>query len=130
MVVNIRLKPGQRAPMLSLMSTDVEKMVEALLQKGRREIVACIPDRREESIALLRFADILRRSADRLCHESALAARVHGASWRELGEAVGGITPQGAEHRFSPAAKERRSKTSKMEWAGKERRGTPVSTST
>jgi hypothetical protein len=51
-----------------------------------------------------------------------MAARNHGASWREVGEAVGGITPQGAEHRFSPAAKERRSKTSKEEWAGKERR--------
>jgi hypothetical protein len=111
------------------MSTDTETIVETVVQRGRHELVADISDRREESLALLRFADILRRSADRLCHESAMAARDHGASWRELGEAVGGITPQGAEHRFSPAAKERRSKTSKMEWAGKERRRTPVSTS-
>jgi len=35
---------------------------------------------------------------------------------------VGGITPQGAEHRFSPSARERRSKASKAEWAQKERR--------
>ena len=130
MVVNTKLKQGHPAPILVFMSTDVETMVETLLRRGRRELVAGIPDTREGSIALLRFADILRRSADRLCHESAMAARDHGASWRELGEAVGGITPQGAEHRFSPAAKERRSKTSKMEWAGKERRGRPVSAST
>jgi hypothetical protein len=77
---------------------------------------------REGSLGLLRFADLLRKSADRLCHDAATAARDHGASWREIGEAVGGITPQGAEHRFSPAAKERRSKTAKKEWAGKERR--------
>jgi hypothetical protein len=38
---------------------------------------------------------------------------------------VGGITPQGAEHRFSQAAKERRSKASKVVWAGKERRAVP-----
>jgi hypothetical protein len=50
---------------------------------------------------------------------------MQGASWREIGEAVGGITPQGAEHRFSAAAKERRSKASKAEWASKERRSTP-----
>ena len=38
---------------------------------------------------------------------------------------MGGITPQGAEHRFSAAAKERRSKASKAEWAKKDRRRTP-----
>jgi hypothetical protein len=92
------------------------------MQSGRRKLAGGVPEGRAESLALLRFADLLRRSADRLCHESAMAARNHGASWREVGEAVGGITPQGAEHRFSPAAKERRSKTSKEEWAGKERR--------
>jgi hypothetical protein len=104
------------------MPTDPESLVNALLENGRHELVAGVPDGREGSLALLRFADLLRRSADRLCHDSAMAARDHGASWREVGEAVGGITPQGAEHRFSPAAKERRSKTSKREWAGKERR--------
>jgi hypothetical protein len=104
------------------MSADVESIVDALVESGRHELVAGVPEGREESLALLRFADLLRRSADRLCHESAMSARNQGASWREVGEAVGGITPQGAEHRFSPAAKERRSKTSKMEWAGKERR--------
>jgi hypothetical protein len=104
------------------MPTDPESIVDTLVERGRDEFVAGASEGREGSLALLRFADLLRRSADRLCHESAMAARNHGASWRELGEAVGGITPQGAEHRFSPAAKERRSKTSKIEWAGKERR--------
>jgi len=104
------------------MSTNPESIVEALMERGRHQLVADFPEGRQGSLALLQFADLLRRSADLLCHESAMAARGHGASWREVGEAVGGITPQGAEHRFSPAAKERRSKTSKMEWAGKERR--------
>jgi len=104
------------------MSTDAESTVAAVVEHGRHEIVAGVPDGREGSLALLRFADLLRRSADGLCHESAMAARGHGASWREVGEAVGGITPQGAEHRFSPAARERRSKASKVVWAGHERR--------
>jgi hypothetical protein len=104
------------------MSTDAASNVDALVETGRQELTAGFPKGRERSLALLRFADLLRRSADRLCHESALEARDHGASWREIGEAVGGITPQGAEHRFSPAAKERRSKMSKMEWSGKDRR--------
>src|SRR5450631_3711743 len=107
------------------MPTDAESVVDTLVERGRQELVAGVSQGREGSLALLRFADLLRRSADRLCHESAMEARNHGASWRELGEAVGGITPQGAEHRFSPAAKERRSKTSKMEWVGKERRAVP-----
>jgi hypothetical protein len=104
------------------MSTDTEAIVDALVQSGRHELAGGVAQGREGSLALLRFADLLRRSADRLCHDSAMQARNHGASWREIGEAVGGITPQGAEHRFSPAAKERRSKTAKREWAGKERR--------
>jgi hypothetical protein len=107
------------------MSTDAESIVETLVERGRLEATAGLSDDREESLALVRFADLLRRSADRLCQESAMEARTHGASWRELGEAVGGITPQGAEHRFSPAAKERRSRTSKTGWAGKERRAVP-----
>src|ERR1700689_3927971 len=104
------------------MSTVAEPVVATLVERGRLQLFASVADEPEGSLALLRFADLLRRSADRLCHESASAARNHGASWRAIGEAVGGITPQGAEHRFSPAAKERRSKTSKREWAGKERR--------
>ena len=104
------------------MAMDAQTVVEGLLQSGRESLADGVTEGRDGSLALLRFADLLRRSADRLCHESAMAARNHGASWREVGEAVGGITPQGAEHRFSPAAKERRSKTSKKEWAGKERR--------
>jgi hypothetical protein len=106
------------------MSVHTDSLVDAWIERGRRELVADVPEGREGSLALLRFADLLRRSADRLCHESAIAARNEGASWREVGEAVGGITPQGAEHRFSPAAKERRSKASKVEWSGKERRMT------
>jgi hypothetical protein len=104
------------------MPPNPESIVDGLMQSGRHKLAGGVPEGRAGSLALLRFADLLRRSADRLCHESAMAARNHGASWREVGEAVGGITPQGAEHRFSPAAKERRSKTSKKEWAGKERR--------
>jgi hypothetical protein len=70
-------------------------------------------------------ADAMRRSAERLSQRSAELARLRGASWRQIGEAVGGITAQGAEHRFSAAAKERRSKASKAEWATKERRRVP-----
>jgi hypothetical protein len=104
------------------MSADTASIVEALVERGRLELRARTSDGSEDALALLRFADLLRRSADRLCHEAAMAARKEGASWRQIGEAVGGITPQGAEHRFSPAAKERRSKLSKIEWSGKERR--------
>jgi hypothetical protein len=91
---------------------------------GREEVVGGLPEGRDAALAELRFADSLRRSAERLSQRSAESARQHGASWREIGEVVGGITPQGAEHRFSAAAKERRSKASKAEWASKERRGT------
>jgi hypothetical protein len=125
MVVNTWLKLSCSRDILGPMPTNTEAVVDSLVERGRREIVGGVPEGREGSLALLRFADLLRRSAERLCHESALAARDQGASWRELGEAVGGITPQGAEHRFSPAAKERRSKTSKQVWAGKERRAVP-----
>ena len=106
------------------MHKNAESMVHALMERGRDQYAGGFPEGIERSVALLQFADLLRRSADDLCHESAMAARTHGASWRQIGEAVGGITPQGAEHRFSPAAKERRSKTSKIQWAGKERRAT------
>ena len=122
MVVNTWLKSTSFCRNLATMPPNPESIVDGLMQSGRRKLAGGIPEGRAGSLALLRFADLLRRSADRLCHESAMAARNHGASWREVGEAVGGITPQGAEHRFSPAAKERRSKTSKEEWAGKERR--------
>ena len=104
---------------------DPESIAAALVEDGRREAVVDMSDEPGKSIAALRFADELRRSADRLCHESAEGARRHGASWRQIGEAVGGITPQGAEHRFSPAAKERRSKASRVVWAGQERRAVP-----
>ena len=103
------------------MDSDPES-IASLVEVGRKEAVAGIPDEPAESLAALRFADLLRRSAEGLCQLSAETARHHGASWREIGDAVGGITPQGAEHRFSPAAKERRSKASKVEWASKERR--------
>lgn len=102
--------------------TDLEELVATLLEGGRTQAVIGVRDEPDGSLRTLRFADILRRSADRLCHEAAEVARGHGASWRQIGESVGGITPQGAEHRFSRAAKERRSKASKTVWAGKERR--------
>jgi hypothetical protein len=107
------------------MRTDLESIVTRLIESGYRESTKGTPDDHAGSLAALRFADLLRRSADRLCKEAAEAARQHGASWREIGEAVGGITPQGAEHRFSSAAKERRSKASKVVWASKERRVAP-----
>jgi hypothetical protein len=102
--------------------TDLEELVAALLESGQKQAVMGVSHEPDGSLTTLRFADILRRSADRLCHEAAEVARGHGASWRQIGESVGGITPQGAEHRFSRAAKERRSKASKVVWAGKERR--------
>jgi hypothetical protein len=94
------------------------------VERGRREAAAGVDREPARSLATLRFADHLRRLAEGLCQVSAQTARRHGASWREVGEAVGGITPQGAEHRFSAAAKMRRSKASKVEWASKERRAT------
>jgi hypothetical protein len=110
------------------MTPDVETVADHVIQRGRLEVLEVMDgpsDGRDGALAELRFADSLRRSAERLTQRSADAARQLGASWREIGEAVGGITPQGAEHRFSAAAKERRSKASKAEWASKDRRRTP-----
>jgi hypothetical protein len=107
------------------MPTDLESLADHFMHMGRQEAVVGIPDGPAVALAELRFADSLRRSAERLSQRSAESARIQGSSWREIGLAVGGITPQGAEHRFSPAAKERRSKASKAEWASKERRRTP-----
>ncbi len=106
------------------MTPDVESLADHYTQLGRDAAVAGLPAGREAALAELRFADSLRRSAERFSQRAADAARSQGASWRAIGEAVGGITPQGAEHRFSAAAKERRSKASKAEWASKERRQT------
>jgi hypothetical protein len=105
-----------------LMPSDLESIADRVVETGRQEAVAGELGEPEGALAALRFADRLRRSAERLCQASAATARRHGASWRAIGEAVGGITPQGAEHRFSRAAKDRRSKASKVEWASKERR--------
>jgi hypothetical protein len=99
-----------------------EQIAERVVAGGTEEVHASSEPGR--SLAILEYADMLRRAAERLSHSSALDARAHGASWREIGGAVGGITPQGAEHRFSPSAKERRSKAAKVEWAQKERRST------
>jgi hypothetical protein len=106
------------------MPPDPQSIADRVVESGRQEAIADMSGELAESLAALRFADFLRRSAERLCQASAEVARHQGGSWREIGEAVGGITPQGAEHRFSPAAKERRSKASKVEWASKERRAT------
>lgn len=97
-------------------------IADHVASRGTEDISRGIGKEPARALATLEFADKLRRAAERLSHASALAARTHGASWREVGAAVGGITPQGAEHRFSPSAKERRSKASKAEWAQKERR--------
>jgi len=107
------------------MTPDVETLADHFIQMGRQEAMAGVPDGPEAALAELRFADSLRRSAERLSQRSADAARLQGVSWREIGEALGGITPQGAEHRFSAAAKERRSKASKAKWASRDRRHTP-----
>jgi hypothetical protein len=107
------------------MPRDVESLADHVTQAGRQEAVADLPDGLDRALGELQFADSLRRSAERLSQKSAESARELGASWREIGGAVGGISPQGAEHRFSAAAKERRSKASKLEWASKERRRTP-----
>src|ERR1035441_6101392 len=105
------------------MTSDVETLADHFIQMGRQEVKEGIPDWWGAALAELTFADSLRRSAERLPQRSADAARLHGASWREIGEAVGGITPQGAEHRFSAAAKERRSKASKAKWASRSEGG-------
>ena len=107
------------------MTKDVESLADRFTKMGRHESSEGIDDERQAALAELRFADAMRRSAERLSQRSAELARLRGASWREIGEAVGGITPQGAEHRFSAAAKQRRSKASKEEWASKERRRVP-----
>jgi hypothetical protein len=107
------------------MAQDLESLADHFMQMGRQEAITGVPPGRGVALTELRFADSLRRAAERLGQRSAESARTQGASWREIGEAVGGITPQGAEHRFSAAAKERRSKASKAEWAAKDRRRTP-----
>jgi hypothetical protein len=104
------------------MASEPQSIALTVAEDGRRQAIAGVPSGPDEALAALRFADQLRRTAERQCQLSAEDARRQGASWRAIGEAVGGITPQGAEHRFSPAAKERRSKASKVEWASKERR--------
>jgi hypothetical protein len=104
------------------MAPELAALIDKLIESGREELLVDVPDGLEAGLATLAFADQLRRAADRLCQEAAATGRRSGASWRQIGEAVGGITPQGAEHRFSRAAKERRSKASKVVWAAKERR--------
>ncbi len=107
------------------MDLDVETLADRCVADGCRDAVEGLPAGHDAALAELRFADAVRRSAERRSQRAAESARRAGASWREIGEVVGGITPQGAEHRFSPAAKERRSKASKAEWASKERRRAP-----
>ena len=99
-----------------------ETVADRAVAYGRDEACRGVTGELERSLASLEYADKLRRAAERLSQSSALDARAQGAIWREIGVAVGGITPQGAEHRFSPSAKERRSKAAKADWAQKERR--------
>jgi hypothetical protein len=107
------------------MDVNVETLADRCVERGCREVTEGVPGGHDAALAELRFADSVRRAAERRSQAAAESARFAGASWREVGEAVGGITPQGAEHRFSPAAKARRSKASKAEWASKERRRAP-----
>ena len=106
------------------MPSDIETLAERCIRTASVEAVHRVAGGTGSKLAELRFTDAVRRAAERLSQQAAEEARQSGASWREIGEAVGGITPQGAEHRFSPAAKERRSKAAKAEWALKERRST------
>jgi len=106
------------------MDEHCERIAGRAVAIGTDEVDSLVSGEPARSLARLEFADRLRRAAEQLSQASALDARTHGASWREIGAAVGGITPQGAEHRFSPSAKERRSKAAKVEWAQKERRST------
>ena len=107
------------------MDTNVETLADRFVERGCREATAGLGDGHDKALAELRFADSVRRAAERRSQLAAESARLAGASWRQIGEAVGGITPQGAEHRFSPAAKARRSKASKAEWASRDRRRAP-----
>jgi len=107
------------------MDVNVETMADRVVERGCREVTEGLREGHDAALAELRFADSVRRAAERRSQLAAESARAAGASWREVGEAVGGITPQGAEHRFSPAAKARRSKASKAEWVSKERRLAP-----
>lgn len=107
------------------MTPDLEALVDQLIHREKERVGIGLAPGLEAALAELRFADALRLAADRLCQRSADSARSHGASWREIGEAVGGITPQGAEHRYSAAAKDRRAKASKSEWEGRDRRRSP-----
>ena len=77
------------------MTPDVETLADHFIQMGRQEVMDGMPEGRDAALAELRFADSLRRSAERLSQRSAESARQQGASWREIGEAVGGITPAG-----------------------------------
>ena len=106
------------------MDEPCERIAGRAVAVGTDEVDGLVSGDPARSLARLEFADRLRRAAEQLSQASALDARTQGASWREIGAAVGGITPQGAEHRFSPSAKERRSKAAKVEWAQKERRST------
>ena len=76
--------------------TDLEQLVATLLASGRKQAVIGVSDEPDGSLTTLRFANILRRSADRLCHEAAEVARGHGASWRQIGD------PSGASRRRAP----------------------------
>jgi len=104
------------------MDAHMDAIVERVIADGSDQARDRTSDEPDRALTTLQFADGLRRAAEHLCHASALDARAHGASWRSIGQSVGGITPQGAEHRFSPSARERRSKAAKAEWAHKERR--------
>jgi hypothetical protein len=106
------------------MTPDLETEVDQLIEREKAQVSGDLPTGRQAALAELRFADALRRAAERFSQRSADTARMEGASWREIGEAVGGITPQGAEHRFSAAAKERRARASKSEWESRDRRRT------
>ena len=50
---------------------ELESLIEKLIESGRDQAVAGVPDGLEAGLATLQFADQLRRAADRLCQEAA-----------------------------------------------------------
>ena len=87
-IVETRRRRRYDAPM----QLDPRSISDRVVESGRAEALVGVTGEPAESLAVLEFADFLRRSAERLSQASAEAARHHGASWREIGQAVGGIT--------------------------------------
>jgi hypothetical protein len=69
-MVEDAVQPRYAGPM-PIDTTDLEELVAMLLESGGTQAVIGVSDEPDRSLTTLRFANILRRSADRLCHEAA-----------------------------------------------------------